>query len=460
MTHPSDRPMSILVIDDEPGIHEALTLLLQSDFSIHTAISGEDGFEKLDTISPDLILLDLVMPGMSGTAVLKKLIQYGVDIPVIIFTAYGSVDSAVRSIKLGAVDYIEKPFGNRKLRQTISQVLKGRKSSRELSSRKNIIGEGPQIQKIWQLVEKYGPTDLPILLQGETGTGKELFAKAIHEISKRKRGAFIPVDCSTVPETLFESEIFGHERGAFTGASASKPGQLDLADGGTFFLDEISNLPLACQAKLLRVIQERQYIPLGARAAKTIDVRFISSSNVDLREVVERGTFREDLYYRVSGACIELPALRERDGDVELLVRHFIDEYARRYDKPVIEISDEAMELLHSYTWPGNVRQLEYAIGASVASADRVVLPRHLPSNLQKDKFVRKGNSNGKVEFELSYTCDVTRPIDLKEFKKRIAAEAERFIITEVKKNASLSQLELAKFLGLDPKTLRTKVGG
>lgn len=457
MTNEND-PTTILVVDDEPGMHKSLNRLLRPDFSVYTAISGEDGLEKADAISPDLILLDLCMPQMSGMEVLKNLTRAGRDTPVIMLTGHGSVRSAIRAIKLGAVDYIEKPFDNGKLKQTVNEVLKERKSSRKLPCRQNIMGESPQIQKVWRLIEKYGPTDLPILLQGETGTGKELFAGAIHEISKRSLEAFVPVDCSTIPETLFESEIFGYERGAFTGASISKRGQLDWADGGTFFLDEISNLPLMYQAKLLRVVQERQYVPLGAKAAKKVDVRFISSCNVALNEVVKNGTFREDLYYRVSGVCIELPPLREREGDTELLARYFTDKYAKSYNRPVLEISHETMKLLLSYPWPGNVRELEHTIGSAVASAGRVMLPVHLPPNFQRGMFVSKGNGNGKVKFELSFTCDITQPIDLKEFKKKIAAEAESSMITEVKKRLSLSQLDMAKFLGIDPKTLRTKV--
>jgi len=471
MIHVDAQSTKILVVDDEPAVHKSLNLLLQSDFSVHAATSGEDGLEKVDVISPDLILLDLHMPQMSGMEVLKKLTQAGRDIPVVIFTGYGSVDSAVRAIKLGATDYIEKPFDNQKLKQTVREILKGKKSYQKLSIRHDIIGESPQIQEVWRLVEKYGPTDLPVLLQGETGTGKELFAGAIHEISKRGREAFVPVDCSTIPEALFESELFGYERGAFTGANGSKPGQLDWADEGTFFLDEISNLPLPYQAKLLRVIQERQYVPLGGRTAKEIDVRFISSSNVDLKEAMERGTFREDLFYRVSGVCIELPPLREREGDVEILARHFIGKYAKIYNntgttcRAHTEISDEAMELLLSYSWPGNVRELKHTIGAAVASAGRVVLPEHLPARFQRDfqgkvsPRVRGGNGNGKVKFELSFGCDVTKPMDLKKLGQKVAAEAERYVIAEVRKRVTLSQTELAKFLGLDPKTLRAKVG-
>ena len=455
-THAYDRPKTILVIDDEPGIHESLKFLLLPDFSIHTALSGMEGLHLASVISPDLILLDLVMPLMSGMEVLKRLMQVGDAIPVIIFTAYGSVDSAVQAIKLGAVNYIEKPFDGRKLKQIVRECLERRKSFQSLSSRQDIIGESPQIMKVWQMVGKYGPTDLPILLQGETGTGKELFAKAIHEISKRQQGPLVPFDCSIIPEALFESEIFGYEKGAFTGADIRKHGHIYLADKGTFFLDEISNLPLQYQAKLLRVIQERQYIPLGATSAETIDVRFISSSNIDLEEAILDGTFRSDLYYRISGVRIEIPPLREREGDIEILVQYFIAMYAIQFGKPHLEISDEAMKLLISYPWPGNVRQLKHAIGAATAYADRVVLPEHLPSNVLQRVLV-SSEEDGMVRFDLNISCNFTNHIDLKELGKKIVAEFENRIIIEVKRKLSLNQAELAKFFGIDTKTLRTK---
>ncbi|MEK6733267.1 MAG: sigma-54 dependent transcriptional regulator [Candidatus Omnitrophota bacterium] len=457
-THKYDRPKTILVIDDEPGIHRALELLLMPDFSIHTALSGMEGLHLASVISPDLILLDLVMPQMSGMEVLKRLTRAGDAIPVIIFTAYGSVDSAVQAIKLGAVDYIEKPFDGPKLKQIMMECLERRKSFQSLSSRQDIIGESPQIMKVWQVVEKYGPTDLPILLQGETGTGKELFAKAIHEISKRQQEPLVPFDCSIIPEALFESEIFGYKKGAFTGADAHKPGHIYLADKGTFFLDEISNLPLQYQAKLLRVIQERQYIPLGATTVETIDVRFISSSNINLEEAMQRGAFRSDLYYRISGVCIEIPPLREREGDIELLARYFIAKEAIQLDKPNLEISDVSMVMLLSYPWPGNVRQLKYAVGAAAASADRVVLPEHLPSNIQQGISVFL-EGNGKVRFDLSINCDLTKPIDLKELEKKMTADFEDHFISEVRKRLSINQVELAEMLGIDSKTLREKIG-
>jgi DNA-binding NtrC family response regulator len=453
-----DDLVKILINDDDPGIHKLLELAFQTNFSLHSAFSGEEGLEKAEVIFPDLILLDMVMPGISGMMVLRKLIQRCDNSPVIVFTGYGSIDSAVQAIKFGAMDYIEKPFNIMKLRQTVEEALKGRKSYRDLSSHQNIIGKSPQIQKIWRLIEKFGATDLPILIQGETGTGKELFAKAVHEISKRKGGAFVPIDCSTLPESLFESEVFGYEKGAFTGANSNKPGQLDWAHKGTFFLDEISNLSSLYQAKLLRVLQERQYVPLGGKIAKTVDARFITASNVTITDAIERKQFREDLYYRISGICINLPPLREREGDVEILALHFMNMYAMKYKKSMIEISEDAMNLLQYHTWPGNVRELEHAMGVAVAAANRLILPEHLPPNVRTGVSILKKNGNGKVEFDFSFSCNITKPIDLKELSRKIIADIERLVIAEVKQHNSMSQLELANFLNLDPKTLRTKL--
>ncbi|TES85440.1 sigma-54-dependent Fis family transcriptional regulator, partial [Candidatus Aerophobetes bacterium] len=282
---------TILAIDDEQAAHKALSRLLESEFSVHPAYSGAEGLKKVDFIAPDLILLDMRMPEMSGLAVLKKLRENDKNIPVIILTAYGNVNSAVQAIKLGAADYIEKPFGDGKLRQALKTILKGKQDIGELSSQLGIVGKSPQIQKVWQLVEKYGSTDLPILLRGETGTGKELFARALHRISKRHQGSFVPIDCSALPESLVESEIFGYEKGAFTDADRSKPGRLEWANGGTLLLDEIGNLPLRYQVKLLRVFQEQRYIPLGGRKSKSLDVRLVSASNTDLRKATQHGSF-------------------------------------------------------------------------------------------------------------------------------------------------------------------------
>ena len=450
---------AILVIDDEPAIRESLTRLLEPEFSTHTACSGIEGLTMVDLIAPDLVLLDMRMPQMSGLTILKKLKENSKDIPVIILTAYGSVNSAVRAIKLGAADYIEKPFESQKLKQVVRTILKRKQDIEELSSLLGIVGKSPPIQEVWQLVERYGPTDLPILLQGETGTGKELFARALHQVSKQCKEPFVPIDCSVLPESLVESEIFGYEKGAFTDAKKSKAGRLEWANGGTVLLDEIGNLPLSYQAKFLRVLQEKRYIPLGARKSRSLDIRPLSASNIDLGQAIQHGSFREDLYYRVSGVIIELPPLREREGDIKLLARYFIEKYGRKYNKQALEISDEAMDLLLSYHWPGNIRELEHLITRAVISAGKTILPEHLLLRSQKEILTSAGNGKRAIRLELEVGCSTEDPIDLKKIKREIEGKAERLIIAEVKKKrASLNQTELAKFLGIDTKTLRSKI--
>ena len=450
----SHRP-TILVIDDEPGMQHLLTHLLQPKYAVAVVGSGAEGLVQVDAVAPDLILLDLRMPQMSGMSVLRKLRDTGKDVPVIMLTAYGSVDTAVQVLKLGAVDYLAKPFTAQQLEHTLQAFFAGRKTIQELPSCQGIIGESPQIRKVWQLLERYGPTDLPILLQGETGTGKEIFARALHEFSKRHQGPFVPVDCASLPETLVESELFGYHKGAFTGADGNKPGLLAWANGGTLFLDEIGNLPLSYQAKLLRVIQEQRYIPLGGREMKTLDTRFVSAYNLDLQEAAERGTFRKDLYYRIAGVTIVLPPLRQRSGDIALLTRHFVQVYSRKYQKPPVDIADETLELLRAYHWPGNVRELEHIVAGAVILADACIQPEHLAPYVGRDTPVACDGAD--IVITLRYRYNLDNPLDLKQIKHQAAVETERQLLAAMHKQHPLTQMELARFLHIDPKTLRSK---
>jgi len=263
------------------------------------------------------------------------------------------------------------------------------------------------------------------------------------------------MDCAALPDTLVESEIFGYHKGAFTGADGNKPGLLSWANGGTLFLDEIGNLPLSYQAKLLRVIQEQRYIPLGGREAKILDTRLVSAYNLDLQEAAERGTFRNDLYYRIAGVTIALPPLRERDGDIALLARHFVQVYGRKYQRPPVDIANETLELLRAYHWPGNVRELEHAIAGAVILADECLQPEHLAPYLRGLTPVAGDGTD--VVVTLRYRCTSAAPIDLKKIKHQAAAEAERQLLAAVQKQLSLTQTELARFLHIDPKTLRSK---
>jgi len=456
------RP-SILFIDDEVQLHRFIGRILEEEYVIHSAYTGLEGLEKARILKPNLILLDLMLPEMTGLEVLKKIKESHIQTPVIIVSGYGKIDSAVQTIKLGAVDYVEKPFQNQKIKDIVKKFLYVTPTDKDLSVRRYIIGESPQIKKIWDLIDAFGPTELPILLEGPTGTGKELFSRAIHEASNRRNNSFVAIDCSTLPESLIEGELFGFEKGAFTGANASKPGRIEWASGGTLFLDEITNIPLAQQAKLLRMIQEQKISPLGGKREKSLDIRFVCATNIDIREAIRKGTFREDLYYRLSGLVIKLPPLTERQGDIELLIRHFLEKYRLILKKDQLEISDEAMKHLLSHSWPGNIRELAHTMYAAVAIAERIILPEHfeqiqgfLPSSLPSSPIPTFSQDDEKVELSLSLACDFSKRIDLKKIKEKAASEIEKKIVKEIRKKHLFNQTQLAQYLGIDPKTLRS----
>ena len=457
-----NEPMSklprVLVIDDDSGVRKVLARVLGGKYTVELASSGVEGLRKAGVLKPDLVLLDLKLPEMNGMAVLPAIKKIRGDISIIILTAYGNISSAVQAIKLGATDYLEKPFDNQALLKEVECCIGQKGVRKKVPIRDKIIGESAAIQSSWKRVEQFGPTDIPILLQGETGTGKELFAQAIHQISKRSENPLVAIDCATLPEELMESELFGHEKGAFTGAYKKKAGRVTWANGGSLFLDEIAVLPLSCQAKLLGLVEKQGFIPLGsARASErnTLDVRVISATNVSLTEAVRQGTFREDLYYRLDGVTIELPPLRERDRDLELLVWHFLEKYRTQYNKPDLGISEAAMDILRFYSWPGNIRQLERVMAVAVVLAEEQVSPQDLPQNLSKPE---RTADSGRPKLELHLDCDLTSPIDLKGIKEWAGREAERHIIQVVRRKLHLNQAELAQFLGVDPKTLRARI--
>lgn len=451
-----NQPPEVLIVDDDPGTQRTLASLLSLAYSVRVASSGEEGLLQSEQLRPDLVLLDLMLPQMGGLAVLRALKRMSKEILVIMMSAYGQINTAVQAIKMGAADYLEKPLDKKRLLAEIAKILAAR-IPKKLPAREKIIGESRAIQRVWRLVEQFGPTDVPILLQGGTGTGKDLFAQALHQISKRSQGPFIAIDCGALPEQLAESELFGYEEGAFTGAAKKKPGKVTWANGGTLFLDEIGVLSLTCQAKLLRLIEEQGFVPLGARDSRLnrLDVRFISATNTPLRNAIEKGSFRDDLYHRLNGLTIELPPLRERNGDLELLSRHFLDQYRRQNEKPDLEISQECLEILRCYGWPGNVRELQRVMAAAVIMADREILPEHLPSHLCQ----RLGAASlGQAHPAHSSSFDRDQPIDLKAVKEWAGKAAEMRVIVELQKRGDVTQQELARLLGVDPKTLRARL--
>ncbi|MBM7853999.1 two-component system NtrC family response regulator [Desulfohalotomaculum tongense] len=383
----------ILIIDDEEHMCWALKRAMEQEgYQAITATSGNKGISLLKNKGPSLVLLDLKMPGMDGMEVLKVIKEIHPKIPVIMITAHGTIETAIEAMKLGANDYITKPFDLDELKMVVKQALKYSELVSEVSflrselSKKygTIIGESPAIKEVILLIERVAATNATVMITGESGTGKEVTALAIHQASDRRDYPFVPVNCAALPEQLLESELFGHEKGAFTGAVALKRGRFELADKGTIFLDEIAEMSPAMQAKLLRVLQERSFERVGGTETLHVNVRIIAATNRDIRELIRKGEFREDLYYRLNVIHIHLPPLRERRDDIPLLANNFLRKYMMG-TYPVKDIDPEAMELLVNYDWPGNIRELQNVIErAVIICRGNKILPEHLPIELQQ----------------------------------------------------------------------------
>jgi DNA-binding NtrC family response regulator len=388
--------MNILIIDDEEVLQDILTVLIRKEgHTPITAATGEEGLAVLEREEIDLILLDLMLPGMHGMEVLRQVRQRNSDVVVVVITAFSSIESAIQAMREGAFHYIPKPFKNEEVLLTIRKGLEQRRLTSENRSLReqlrqrfafdNILGKSKPMQQVYELIQLAAPAKSNILILGESGTGKELVAKAIHHHSRRAEGPFVTVNSGSMPADLLESNLFGHIRGAFTGAVASKRGLFEVADGGSVFFDEIGNIPIDTQAKLLRVIQEREFMRLGGLDTIRVDVRIIAATNADLEHAVQQGQFREDLFYRLAVISVTLPPLRRRSEDIPLLAQHFLAHYARENEKALREISPRAMEMLIDYPWPGNVRELENAIErAVVLSTGEVLTEQLLPASVRQ----------------------------------------------------------------------------
>jgi two-component system, NtrC family, response regulator len=364
---------SILIVDDEPNYLVILSELLRDDgFEVFTAPGGAEGLELVRDVDLDLVITDMQMPAMNGLQLLEAIKKVNSHLPIIIITAFAEVDKAVAAMQAGAFNYLAKPFSNDELIVTINKALQHYSLIREnIRLRQSIltrtgfsgmVGKNARMIEVYELIEKVAPTPSSVLITGESGTGKELVAKAIHMNSPRQDKAFITVNCAALAENLLESELFGHEKGAFTGAYVMRKGRFELADGGTLFLDEIGEIPLALQAKLLRALQEKRFERVGGSKTLAVDVRIISATNKDLREEVDSGRFREDLYYRLKVIHVPLPPLRERMDDIPILVEYFVGSVAERLAKPGLTISPDALRLMVMLPWEGNVRELENTI--------------------------------------------------------------------------------------------------
>ncbi|HTP32533.1 MAG TPA: sigma-54 dependent transcriptional regulator [Candidatus Acidoferrales bacterium] len=470
MTVPSTIPQTarskgrVLVIDDESDIREGLELLLTSEgYDVDLAQNGTEGLQKLASVAYDLALLDLMMPDKSGMEVLEEVRKHDHDTPIFMITAYGSVEAAVNALKLGANDYFSKPWDNEKLVIEIGRMIAGRRLEYENTHLKralverysfpNIIGRSEGMVRLLDLVGQVASSRSTILITGETGTGKELVAKAIHANSPRAGQMFVPVNSGSLPPDLLESTLFGHVKGAFTSAVQSKKGYFEVADKGTIFFDEIGTLGPETQIKMLRVIQEKEFIPLGATDPIKVDVRIVAATNADLAQLVKEGKFREDLYYRLNVINIALPPLRDRKEDIPLLVEHFFDYYCRENGKfldgrgkSVLHFEADAMQVLKEHNWPGNVRELENVCERAVVLASGPAVPVHvLPDALLQANGIRLNRGDG-----------IPLPDDASLFE--IVNDFERRVIHERLEKCNWSQTEAAESLHVPLSTLNQKI--
>jgi two-component system response regulator AtoC len=444
----SDFKGRILVVDDEAAVRAGITQVLsRQHLAVSAAADGSEALAQLAGQPFDIVLLDIKLPDLDGVQLLKHLRQDFPDTEVIMITGYPTIQGAVECIKLGALDYLVKPFRIDELEAVVQKARdhlaqKGPRAAPEPEEAPGpgldfIIGKSAAMARVFTKIRRAAPSDSTVLLTGESGTGKELVARAIHQLSPRADQEFVPVDCSALVETLLESELFGHVKGSFTGAHQTKHGLFELANHGTFFFDEISNLSLNIQAKLLRVIQEREFMKVGSQKRIKLDIRIIASSNRDLLEAIKAGAFREDLYYRLSVIPIHLPPLRERTGDIPLLVDHFLRQYSQIGGREVTGIANRALKMLSDYSWPGNVRELEHTIERIVILEDGdTIQPEHLPS------FISQRQGEFQVFSDEYYS--------LEELEKRYI----QFILRRTKGKRQ----EAARILGINRKTLSHKI--
>jgi two-component system NtrC family response regulator/two-component system response regulator HydG len=389
--HPRVR---VLVVDDEENALGALADILRDEgYEVATTKDGEEALAAADSFAPAVVLADLRMPKMDGLELMEKLRERGSEAKVVVMTAHGSVATAVKAMKMGAADYLTKPLDADELLVVLRKVLdhsaleREAENLRELASERvsfeRLVGRSPEMQNVFELVKRAAPTKATVLILGESGTGKELIAEAIHARSPRSRGPFVKVNCGALPETLLESELFGHEKGSFTGALARREGRFEAADKGTLFLDEIGDIPPSVQIRLLRFLQSREFERVGGNTTYSVDVRVIAATNRDLKKAVAEGRFREDLYYRLNVVAIEVPPLRARASDLPLLVDHFVRKFARQYERAVIALSPAALQAVVAYGWPGNVREMENAIEHAVVLCDGTTIQaEHLPQSI------------------------------------------------------------------------------
>jgi DNA-binding NtrC family response regulator len=436
----SDRGAPIYLVDDDVSVRESVGSLIRSaGFRAKTFASAQECLAALQAEVPSCLILDVQLPGLSGLDLQEKLAKADVQLPIIFLTGHGDIPMSVRAIKAGALEFLTKPCDGDDLLNAIRQGIARHQEIRSEADFEGIVGQSPALREVLQLVEMVAASDSTVLLLGETGTGKELIARAIHNRSLRKQGGFVKLNCAAVPSGLLESELFGHERGAFTGAITQRAGRLEVADQGTLFLDEVGDIPLEIQPKLLRVLQEREFERLGSTRTKKVDVRIVAATHRALEEMIVEKQFRLDLYYRLNVFPISIPPLRERTEDIPLLVRHFVQQFARQMNKTIDAISSETMEALSRYPWPGNIRELQNVIERAVVVYER-----------------------GKLSVKKSWLAQEwmrIEPATQQRFKKSVIEEREMIgaALAETRGRVSGPGGAATK-LGLPPSTLESKI--
>ncbi len=445
----------VLLIDDEARVRASLKTVLEPAYEVIQAADAQEGLELFRKEAPHLVLLDVILPGTDGLSVLQTLRAEDRAAPVIMLTGTKSVKTAVDAMKFGAADYLSKPFDVEELRIIVEQALKNQELQREVKQLRaqvvrryafhNLIGKSPSMQDIYNKIEQVADSRTTVLITGESGTGKELVAKALHYNSGRRERPFIALNCAAIPDTLIESELFGHEKGSFTDATARRVGQFELANNGTLFLDEIGDLSAMTQAKLLRILQEREFTRVGGVQSIKVDVRIVAATNKNLEELVRKGHFREDLYYRVNVIALYLPPLRERGEDVPLLANHFLAKRIEEDNRPSQEFSKDAVDLLSRYPWPGNVREMENIIEQAFiwSKGSDAITPEHLPNILKNDSrssSLRDDTLAGRLSLE------------------KAVMEFEREIILDALKRTNYIQTHAANLLGISRRMLKYRM--
>lgn len=456
----------ILVVDDQKAVCYSLQRFLQSEgYEVHTTTSGKDALSFLNDAKPDLVIMDVRMPGMDGIEVLEKIKQSQPDVQVIIMTAYSTTEKAIQAIKLGSYDYIIKPFDNDELLIRVRDAIKTKELmnnavtldvSDDYAGGERIIGKSPVMLDIYKQIGKVAPTDATVLIKGESGTGKELIARAIYHYSNRSAKPFLAINCASIPEPLLESELFGYERGAFTGADFKRIGKFEQYSGGTIFLDEIGDMPLGLQAKLLRVLQDGKFQRLGGTETIETDVRIIAATNKDLEDMVKNSTFREDLYYRINVVTINVPPLRERREDIKDLVHYFIQKYNKKLGKTIKGITTEAIERLKEYTWPGNVRELENVIQKSIVFCPGDYLSILCFEGLGVQEGLQK--SCASLEEAIQNLVDLAFKHGCNERFQDMLNMIEKGMVKRALELTKGNQVQAAKLLGISRNTLRKKL--